>query len=339
VVPGPSVPLPDSDATTSDDQLALFDAKSGVEKRRLVLTVPPSQGLARSIASLPSGADASHFDTFDLRKAVRPTGRRVQALRVENGIAVASFWGGSITLFRISDGRLLGSYLRRLEGFKPGLTVVHSASMKAAVSTQPWSLKPNSSAPKGTTALVDLVSGTVTQLLDACSFPSGYAFSMDGSKLMVGDLLHACLHDVRTGKLLLKTSNLRAFAGEGDDAQDVFPTALPLGRWLLVTSCAFEVIDQWGSILLKGTGLNSSHDDETVGDSVHLITDANLLVSLRKEGISQRVISEAEQRSPEAVPELVGSKAALARIAVARAVDKLCRLGNVVVPEQMCRGQ
>ena len=194
----------------ADDELLVVELKTGKIKKTLKLTAPPDQGLMRRVASLPRSEDCSRNADCE-RFAFNPTaiGRRVQSLKVGAGVISAVWRGGSVSLHRVRDGLLIGSFRARGEHWKPGLVAVMDNPPRAAIATSTPELGRGNEPAFSVTALVDLKLGKVVELIDDCRWATALSFSLDGKSLMVGDLRKACLHDARTGRLLETTEEVR----------------------------------------------------------------------------------------------------------------------------------
>ena len=242
---------------TPDDEIVAIDVQTGRLVQALSLTLPvPDSGLARRISGLPRGNSCPDDETCNNQEMEpEPVGRRVEELKVTGDFVAAAWRGGSSSLHRISDGKLIGAFRPRGETWKSGLITLQPKPPRAALATSPkviGSLGP----PLSVTALVDLDTGRISSILDECRWVSDLAFSESGDQLAVGDLRSACVHDARSGRFLYKTATVRDAWKLDDDLQDVVISRLGTTRWFLATAdgswAVMEGTD--GRLVAKGFG-------------------------------------------------------------------------------------
>jgi hypothetical protein len=327
----------------ADDELIVVDITSGKIEKTLKLTMPPDQGLLRRVAALPKGElcdDAQDCDRFAFNPV--PIGRRVVRLQIQAGVISAIWRGGSVSLHRVRDQKLLGSFRPRGENWKPGLVAVIADPPRAAVATSLPEVGRGVEPPFSVTALVDLERGRVIQLMDDCRWATGLSFSLDGKRLMVGDLRKACLHDARTGKLLDTTEEVRPAHGHPDEHADVEVKPLQEGRWILRTADgSFGVFDgKSGKALFRGRDDGNAGGYVAADPGTLYVTDRSgttaELVTLGGAGIARRVLrpEELEQREfpAEARNTPEGRRAALLESLVKRS----CLVEGFRLPLELC---
>jgi len=329
--------------SNADDEIVLLDWISGKELRRLELVAPPVRGLARRVARLPGGLECTDDDDC-LHQSLdpAPAGRRLRRLQVGGDVVVGAWRGGDTTLHRLSDGRLLGAFRARGETWKPPEVALGALPARAAVITSYASAQTAVGPPLSVVALLDLSRGTVQELLEECRWGTSVAFSADGSRVMVGDSLQACLHDAKTGRLLAVTEPVRPERGGGDDQQDVTVSPIASGRWLAVTDDgAFGVFDEAsGSFLLQGTtdsdnGLRWTDDERLYIEDTS--SDPFDLVMVSADRILRRALTPGEIDGSVLPVELDGTAEGRRRQATRLALDQTCSVLGFRLPPALCQ--
>jgi len=338
-----SVALPAGATEQSDDELVVIDLSTGKLDKTFKLTTPPDQGLLRRVASLPQG-DLCGQSVDCERFAFNPTpiGRRVESLKVQAGVVAASWRGGSVSIHRLRDGKLLGSFRPRGEHWKPALVAVVNDPPRAAIATSLPEMGRGNEPPFSVTALVNLDKGQVVELIDDCRWATAVAFSKDGRSLMVGDLRKACLHDALTGKLRETTEEVRLARGAGDELEDVDVRPVQSGRWLLRTADgAFGVFDERdGKAVLRGQfqgdlGGYVASDERTVYLSDYSNKSAEL-VALGDQGIARRLLGTEELDEVLFPPEAANTKEGRLAAALAAIAQQSCVLEGFRLPSELC---
>jgi hypothetical protein len=324
---------------TADDEIVVLEARSGRVVQQLPLTVPvPDAGLSRKIAGLPRGSDCRNEEACNKQELEpEPVGRRVEELKAVGDVVAAGWSGGSTTLHRISDGRLIGAYRPRGETWKPGLVTLQAKPAKAAMAT---SLKVlgNLGPPLSVTALVDLETGRVTSLLDECRWVTDIAFSESGEQLLVGDLRRACIHDARSGKFMAKTAFVREAWDVDDDLQDTVLSRLGASRWFLTTGDgSWAVVEAAnGKLVTKGFGSDSAIID---GDRLYATNtgkNTEEVVILGPSEVKRRPLSAQERQRSVIPPEAADSPAAKRLRALELVLRSTCSLWGFRVPAELC---
>lgn len=326
----------------ADDEIVLIDLATGKLDRTFKLSPPPDLGLMRKVASLPPSQHCNDVDEcrrYELNPI--PIGRRVEQLKISAGMIVASWRGGATTFHRLKDGKLLGAFRSRGERWKPGLVAIWPKPPRAAVVTSLPNVGRGSEPPFSVTALIDLNRGRVLELIDECRWATGLAFSQDGTKLMVGDLRRACLHDGRTGRHLDTTDEVRPARGYDDDLQDVSVRSIPGDRWLLRTADgAFGVFDEKGGKTLlrgKGDGAESlvASDDKSLFVADFSGGEAQL-ITFNSSGIERRMLRTEELEQKVFPPEVANSPEGRRAAALARMVANSCLIEGFRLPKELC---
>jgi hypothetical protein len=341
----PSDAIPTFLKEEADDEMLVMELPTGKVTRTLKLNMPPDQGLLRRVASLPRSEDCSRSADCE-RFAFNPVaiGRRVDSFKVGAGMISAIWRGGSVSLHRVRDGKLIGSFRSRGENWKPGLVAVVDNPPRAAVATSTLELGRGNEPPFSVTALVDLKLGKVVQLIDDCRWATGLSFSLDGKSLMVGDLRKACLHDAITGRLLETTEEVRPSLGPQDELQDVEVRPLRAGgRWLVRTADgAFGVFEgSGGKALLRGKQEPAVQDYVAADDQSLYVADYSMkraeLVTLGPTRIERRILrlEELEQKQfpPEARNTPEGRLASALEVLALRS----CLIEGFRLPGELCR--
>jgi hypothetical protein len=341
----PPPPEPDTDDDMSDDEIIVVDLHSGKTDKVLGLVAPPDQGLLRKVASLPPSRSCNDNDecrSYEFNPA--PIGRRVEQLRIAAGMVVAGWQGGATTFHRLRDGKLVGAFRSRGERWKPGLVAIWPNPPRAAVVTSLPNVGRGSEPPFSVTALVELNRGRVLELIDECRWATDLAFSRDGTRLMVGDLRRACLHDARTGRHLETTEEVRPSHGSDDDLQDVSVRPAPAGRWLVTAADgAFGIFDERsGKALLRGR--NDAGQALVASDDRSLyVADFSggeaQLITFGTTGVERRLLrmDELEQKSypPEGANSKEGKRAAILQ----KMMRSSCVVEGFRLPGELCRMQ
>jgi hypothetical protein len=334
---------PTTEDELSDDEIIVVDLHNGKTEKVLGLVAPPDQGLMRKVASLPPSRRCNDNDecrSYEFNPV--PIGRRVEQLRIASGMVVAGWQGGATTFHRLRDGKLVGAFRSRGERWKPGLVAIWPKPPRAAVVTSLPNVGRGSEPPFSVTALVDLNQGRVLELIDECRWATDLAFSRDGTKLMVGDLRRACLHDARTGRYLETTDEVRPSYGSDDDLQDVLVRPAPAGRWLVTAADgAFGIFDERsGKALLRGR--NDAGQALVASDDRSLfVADFSggeaQLVSFGTAGVERRIlrVEELEQRlyPPEGANSPEGKRAAILQ----KMMRSSCVVEGFRLPVELCR--
>jgi hypothetical protein len=341
----PSEVIPSFLKEEADDEITVIELKTGKVTRTFKLKAPPDQGLLRRVASLPRSEDCSKSADCE-RFAFNPVaiGRRVEAFKVGAGIISAIWHGGSVSLHRVRDGKLIGSFRSRGENWKPGLVAVVDNPPRAAVATSTLELGRGNEPPFSVTALVDLKLGKVVELIDDCRWATGLSFSLDGKSLMVGDLRKACLHDAMTGRLLETTEEVRPSLGPQDELQDVEVRPLRAGgRWLIRTADgAFGVFEgSGGKALLRGKQEPTVQDYVAADEQSLYVADYSMkraeLITLGPTRIERRILrlEELEQKQfpPEARNTPEGRLASALEVLALRS----CLIEGFRLPGELCR--
>jgi hypothetical protein len=328
----------------ADDELTVIELKTGKVDNVLKLTIPPDQGLLRRVASLPRSEECSRSSDCE-RFAFNPAaiGRRVEDIRVHAGVIGVAWRGGSVSLHRIRDQVLIGSFRARGEHWKPGLFAIMDNPPRAAVVTSTPELGRGSEPSFSVTALVDLKSGKVVELIDECRWATGLSFSLDGKTLMVGDLRKACLHDARTGRLREVTEEVRLATGPSDELQDVSVRPVQAQRWLLRTlDGTYGIFDEKnGKALLRGRQPPDKNGYVATGARAIYLTDYSAqraeLVTLGPSKIERRVLRleelEQKQLPPEARNTPEGHRASALEVLTLRT----CLVEGFRLPGEFCR--
>ena len=324
--------------TAADDELHVLDAKTGASLRALPLTAPvPDAGLARRVAGLPRVRDCGDDETC-LAQELQPDpiGRRVEQLHVVDDYVAVGWQGGSSTIHRLSDGKLLGAFRPRGETWKSGLIAVQSNPPRAAVATSPRVVA-DLGPPLSVTALLDLERGQVIALLDECRWVSDLAFAENGSHLVVGDLLHACFHDARNGSYVGKTLDVRE-AWQHDDLQDVRLKRLGDSRWVLTTADgSWAVVEAAsGKTILRGFASEPTIvDGETFYATNAAKTPAELVI-VEPQSIHARPLSKLEAERAAWPPEMTQSVDGKLWASIHRALYRTCSFRGFRIPAELC---
>jgi WD40 repeat protein len=331
------------DAELSDDEIIVVDLRTGKTDTVYRLVPPPDQGMMRKVASLPPSQHCNVTDDcrqYELDPT--PIGRRVEQLRIVAGTVVASWQGGATTFHRLRDGKLLGAFRSRGERWKPGLVAVWPKPPRAAVVTSLPSVGRGNEPPFSVTALFDLNQGRILEILDECRWATGLAFSADGTKLMVGDLRRACLHDGRSGRYLETTEEVRSERGAEDTLQDVSVRSVPSGRWLLTTADGtYGVFDeQHGRALFRGrndrgAGLVAS-DDRSLFVADFSGGEAQL-ITFGPAGVERRLLRTEELEQKRLPPELADSPLGRRAAVLGMILQRSCLIEGFRLPRELCR--
>jgi hypothetical protein len=324
---------------TPDDEIVVLEARSGRVVQMLPLSVPvPDAGLSRKISGLPRGNSCPDDETcVKQEQEPEPVGRRVEELKAIGDFVAAEWRGGSTTLHKISEGKLVGAFRPRGETWKSGLVALQARPARAALATSPkvlGSLGP----PLSVTALVDLDTGRVSGLLEECRWVTDIAFSEAGDQLLVGDLRRACIHDARSGKFLVRTAAVREAWDADDDLQDTALSRLGASRWFLTTADgSWAVVEAAnGKIIAKGFGSDSAIID---GDRLYAMNaskNTEELVILEANELSHRPLSASERRHGSIPPEAAGSPAAKRFKALELVLKSTCSLWGFRIPAELC---
>jgi hypothetical protein len=325
-----------------DDELIVVNLNTGKTEKVLKLTTPPDGGLLRKVASLPPSRLCNDIDAcsrFELDPS--PIGRRVEHLKSASGMIVASWQGGATTFHRLKDDRLIGAFRSRGERWKPGLVALWSKPPRAAVATSLPNVGTGAEPPLSVTALVDLERGRVIELIDECRWTTGLAFSDDGTKLMVGDLRHACLHDARTGRHLETTDELRPSHGVEDNEQDVAVRSMADGRWFLRTlDGTFGVFDEkTGKTLVRG---ESRGAEGFITSNEHALYLADFsagegqLITFGPAGIERRIVRMAEFDEKCLPPDAARSPEGKRAATLAKVLLESCVVEGFRLPVEFC---
>lgn len=334
----------ESEEEFSDDEIVVIDLLSGKTEQTFKLVAPPDQGLLRRVASLPPSQrcnDVDECQRFELNPV--PIGRRVEEFKISAGLLVSSWRGGATTFHRLRDGKLLGAFRSRGERWKPGLVALWPKPPRAAVVTSLPEVGRGNEPPFSVTALFDLTQGKVLELIDECRWATGVAFSDDGTRLMVGDLRRACLHDGRTGRFLHATDEVRPPRGSHDDLQDVSVRSVPEGRWLLTTlDGSFGIIDgQSGRAIYLGSndgrrGLVAS--DERALYVADFTGGAAQLITFGPAGLARRLMRSEELEQRVVPPEFASSPEGRRRLLLERLLHDSCVVEGFRLPIELCSG-
>jgi hypothetical protein len=328
----------------ADDELIIVDVATGKIQKTLKLTMPPDQGLLRRVASLPKGElceEAQDCDRFAFNPV--PIGRRVVRLQIQAGVISAIWRGGSVSLHRVRDQKLLGSFRPRGEYWKPGLVAVIADPPRAAVATSLPEMGRGVEPPFSVTALIDLERGRVIQLIDECRWATGLSFSLDGKRLMVGDLRKACMHDARTGKLLDTTEEVRPALGHPDEHADVELRPLQEGRWILRTADgSFGVFDgKSGKALFRGRDEGVSGGYVAADPGALYVTNRSgataELVTLGSAGIARRVLRPEELEQGEFPSEARNTPEGRRATLIEGLVKRSCLVEGFRLPLELCQ--
>jgi hypothetical protein len=298
----------------------------------------------RRVASLPP-SDACEGDDGCDRFAFnpQPIGRRVESIKIQAGVVSAVWKGGAVSLHRMRDGKLIGSFRSRGENWKPGLVAIVSNPPRAAVATSLAGLGRGNEPPFSVTALVDLTRGRVVELIDDCRWATGLSFSEDGKSLVIGDLRKACLHDAKTGKLIDITEEIRPSKGQADVLQDVEVRPVQEGRWLLRTADgAFGVFDGHnGKALFRGVQDDSTRryvaTDNRALYVVDLSGDKAQLVTLGPTGTERRVLRAEELEQREFPKEALNTKEGRLATLLHAVSMRSCLIEGFRLPLELCR--
>ncbi len=327
---------------TPDDEIVVLEARSGRVVQSLQLTVPvPDAGLSRKISGLPRGSSCPDDETCAKQELEpEPVGRRVEELKTAGDIVAAAWRGGSTTLHRISDGKLIGAYRPRGETWKPGLVALLAKPARAALATSPKVLG-NLGPPLSVTALVDLETGRVSSLLEECRWVTDIAFSESGDQLLVGDLRRACIHDAHSGKFVARTAPVREAWDVDDDLQDTLISRLGASRWFLATADGSwaVVAAAGGKLVTKGFGSDLAIID---GDRLYAINTSKSteeLVIVGPNELKRRPLTASEQGHNTIPPEAVDSPAAKRLRALELVLKSTCSLWGFRVPAELCATQ
>jgi hypothetical protein len=340
---GQGQPVPLANDEVFDDELVIVDLHTGKTDRVLKLGSPPDHGLMRKVASLPSSSHCNEsVDCREFELDPMPIGRRVEQLRIVMGTIVAAWRGGATTFHRLRDGKLLGAFRARGERWKPGLVAVWSKPPRAAVVTSLPNLGRGGEPPFSVTALFDLNQGRVLQILDECRWATGLAFSSDGSKLMVGDLRRACLHDASNGRYLATTEEVRPARGIEDDQQDVAVRSVPSGRWLLTTADGtYAVFDeQRGRALYRGKnagGAGLIASDERSLFVADFSGGEAQLITFGPAGVERRLLRADELEQNRLPPEFANSPEGRRASIFEKVLAKSCLIEGFRLPLELCR--
>lgn len=284
----------------SDDELVIIEFKTGKVLKTLKLTAQLESGPLRRVTSLPpSEACLRNQDCERFAFNPTPIGRRVESLKIDSGIVSAVWRGGSVSIHRLRDGKLMGSFRSRGERWKPGLVAVIADPPRAAVATSLPEVGRGSEPAVSVTALVDLKAGRLIELVDECRWATGLGFSQDGRTLMVGDLRKACLHDAKTGRHLVTTEEVRPSLGPADEQEDVTVRSFGDDRWLLRTlDGSYGVFDaKSGKAQLRGRLEPRERLVAGASDTLYLTENSGnsaTLVALGPTGIQRRILRPEE---------------------------------------------
>lgn len=332
-----------ADAELSDDEIIVVDLRTGKTQKVYTLAPPPDQGLLRKVASLPPSQLCN--ETGDCRQYEldpTPIGRRVEQLRVVAGTVVAAWQGGATTFHRLRDGKLMGAFRSRGERWKPGLVAIWPNPPRAAVVTSLPNVGRGNEPPFSVTALFDLNQGRMLEILDECRWATGLAFSADGTKLMVGDLRRACLHDGRSGRYLETTEEVRPVRGADDNLQDVSVRSGPAGRWLLTTADGTYGVfsERDGRALFRGkndrvAGLVAS-DERSLFVADFSGGEAQL-ITFGPAGVERRLLRSEELEQKRLPPELADSPLGRRAAVLGKILQRSCLIEGFRLPSELCR--
>jgi hypothetical protein len=341
LTPAPQQEDPDSEL--SDDEIVVVDLQTGKTDSVLRLGPPPDQGLLRKVASLPPSRRCNDNDEcrrYEFNPV--PIGRRVEQLKIAAGMVVAGWQGGATTFHRLRDGKLVGAFRSRGERWKPGLVAIWPNPPRAAVATSLPSVGRGNEPPFSVTALVDLKQGRVLELIDECRWATSLSFSRDGTKLMVGDLRRACLHDARTGRHLETTEEVRPQRGNEDNLQDVSVRSIPEGRWLLTTADGtFGVFDgKDGRALLRGK--NDGGEGLVASDERSLfVADFSggeaQLITFGPTGVERRILRSEELEQKQYPPEVANSPEGKRAAMLDKVLQNSCVIEGFRLPLELCQ--
>lgn len=332
------------DVELADDEMVVSDLRTGKVDKVIKLAPPPDQGLMRKVASLPPSRHCNETDDcqrYELDPS--PIGRRVEQFRIVNGTLVAAWQGGATTFHRLRDGKLLAAFRSRGERWKEGLVAIWPKPPRAAVVTSLPNVGRGSEPPFSVTALFDLNQGRVLEILDECRWATGLAFSSDGTKLMVGDLRRACLHDGRSGRYLATTEEVRPARGIDDNQQDVSVRSVPAGRWLLTTADGTYglVEEQGGRMLYRGkqeraAGLVAA-DERSLFVADFSGGEAQLLTFGPAGGVERRLLRAEELEQKRLPPELAASPEGIRATVLEKVLTHSCLIEGFRLPRELCR--
>jgi hypothetical protein len=246
------------------------------------------------------------------------------------GMGRARVWdvAGDGALREWSGGRLP-------KGELGGIEVHPTARRLAFVITR----NPETQAP-AETVLLDLETGKLLAKSHACPEAGALAWNADGSRLAVGDRLHACVLDGATLRLVEKTPNLRGAYSQEDDLQDVGTLRFVGTRGLLVglADPSVKLFELPSMRVLWSGGAEQVHEAAHGGLALLLSWDdgkppANIAVVDEALHVTKRPFTGPESTYAVHIPEMAEEPT---EVAARIASPSLCTLGRHVVPREVC---
>jgi hypothetical protein len=191
--------------------------------------------------------------------------------------------------------------------------------------------------------LFDLNQGRLLEILDECRWATGLAFSNDGTRLMVGDLRRACLHDGHSGRYLATTEEVRPARGIDDNQQDVSVRSVPAGRWLLTTADGTYglVEEQSGRVLYRGNKERAAGlvavDERSLFVADFSGGEAQLITFGPSGGVERRLLRSEELEQKRLPPELAGSPEGKRAAVLEKVLAQSCLIEGFRLPRELCR--
>ncbi len=314
------------------EELIVVDIATGRVTRVLDLKSRPAIGPKERFTVLPRAWDADFRGNFG---GSPPTeGPQVKSLAVLPDVVAAVWEDGAVTLHRVSNRRLLGSFHPSFTADYRHRVVLHPKPPRAAVAT---ALPPEGEPDyEGTVLLIDLKKNRVIEALHRCDFVADLAFSGDGRVLAVGDLLEACFHDGRTGRLRSVSQKVREAFEFEDDLMNVILTPVSPTHWLLSTADGATVTARWRDGKVRWLGYGRELVDDGVLYFARDDGEDAALLTVTGDQIVERPLREAERNGlpTHLWPEAMNTKAA----AMQRVIDRVaaCDIEGYFIPDKYC---
>jgi hypothetical protein len=260
---------------------------------------------------------------------------RAESFVTANDVVGTIWEDKSVSLHRVSTGRLIGLFPGSLHPFVSKRIVFNETPPRAAVSTNDETVRDNS-VQNGQTALIDLSTDHVIRFLKNCPWVTDLGFSKDGKTLAVGDLLKVCFHEATTGRLRKKSAQVRARAEFEDDLQNVSVKELENHQWTVMSADGSLGIADSKTGKMQRIG-RAAGVFIAEGDTLITGIDTDELLIVQQGRISKRPLFANELTDPfELPPEAQGTKAAAERSLFLKVQNAICVLDGYFLPATYC---